>query len=349
MGAKLHHKKVSLMTRQEQLSHLDHDDVVISTHEHLDREELFFENVSISYEQDFSKFASLFKDVKLRDDSFNPNTVAAAFFSCPVYERFRAVDLGTDLREGIDIYRDLNNRLLEEIGCLHHVFKESAETPMADNLKFLPLPFLFVDPNQTAIEFERRYKNVFNHVAGLKWHPFAQRSVPKDYVGKGFIDLAAAHGLPTVIHSERPGEPGDLSALLRDVSPVADRVKAAVDLAHLGFLHDDLKRIQDFEYTYSDISPWSAVFSGAHPESTKEAKIEALATILSDHKNKVLFGLDTPFNWLLWSNGDSFGADVVDEIVLIKEATQIAGVDIQKRLFNTNPRHFLAGKPSGMG
>lgn len=29
MGAKLHHKKVSLMTRQEQLSHLDHDDVVI--------------------------------------------------------------------------------------------------------------------------------------------------------------------------------------------------------------------------------------------------------------------------------------------------------------------------------
>lgn len=81
-----------------------------------------------------------------------------------IYERFRAVDLSTDLRNGIDIYRDLNSRLLEDIGCLHHVFKESAETPMADNLKFWSLAFLFVDPNQTAIEFKRRYKNVFNHV-----------------------------------------------------------------------------------------------------------------------------------------------------------------------------------------
>ncbi len=337
------------MARQELLSHLDRDDVVISTHEHLDREELFFENSSISYEQDFNEFSSLFNDVKFRENNFNPNTVAAAFFSCPIYERFRAVDLGTDLREGIDIYRDLNNRLLEEIGCLHHVFKESAGAPMAGNLKFLPLPFLFVDPNQTAIEFERRYKNVFNHVAGLKWHPFAQRSVPKDYVERGFINLAADRGLPTVIHSERPGEPGDLSALLRDVSPVADRLKAAVDLAHLGFLHDDLSKIEYFEYTYSDLSPWSAVFAGARSQACKEEKVDTLAMILQRHENKILFGLDTPFNWLLWSNGDSFGADVVDEIVIIQEAAALAGEGIQKKLFNTNPRRFLAGRPSGNG
>ena len=157
------------------------------------------------------------------------------FFSCPIYERFRAIEIDRpeDLRG--DIYYDANCKTLENIGSLQSLFNHS-NPPEVLNTPFLPIPFLFVDPSLSAADFERQYSSVMDKVAGLKWHPYAQKKTPKDYVDAGYIDFAADYNFPTVIHCERPNENGDLSALFRDVSPVAEKLRVPIDIA-LSLIH----------------------------------------------------------------------------------------------------------------
>lgn len=348
MGAELRDKESKLVTRAKLLDTLKNHSCLVSVHEHMDEEELFFNNgKSIYYGQDLQEFQASIPENCVHIPGFSPNFFAAVFFSCPSYERFRAINLSNEVRNTTDIYYDINCRVFEEMGVLQNkFFSANLGLRQGGRLPVLPLPFLFVDPHQPARLFERRYANVFNNVAGLKWHPFAQNSMAKDYVAAGYIDLAADYGLPTVIHTERPGERGDLSALFRDVSPFAEQRKVNVDFAHMGFLHPDFSPLNHYEHTFVDLPPWSAICLGHDQTMTKEDRSYKLAEYLSHYEDKILFGLDTPYHWSLWSNGNKFGAAVSEEFEIAARAIDIAGADRGIKLFQDNPKRFLGVSPS---
>ena len=345
MPGEIRDKSVALISREEAIKAFDHDNVAISVHEHLDQEELFFENgKSVFYAQSLEEFMQQFSGLALKLHGQPLEMFCAAFFSCPIYERFRAIQLDRSNCSNSDIYYDANNRILEEIGVLQKAFRDSNPHRLAEGTSFLPLPFLFVDPNISASGFESQYAAVLDKVAGLKWHPFAQRKEPKDYVRAGYVDLAAQYHLPTVIHCERPGEKGDLNALFNDVSPHAEKARVPIDIAHMGFLHKGFNRIGDFEFSYIDMSPWSTITMADNDQVSMQARAELLAEFLKAHSNSMLFGMDTPFNWSLWSNGRKYGADVADEIKILEQAISLAGVEAADRLLNKNPRQFLKGQ-----
>jgi hypothetical protein len=345
MTAEIRIKESKLSSRTDILEKIRQNDCIISVHEHIDNEELYFNNGrSIYYGQDLAEFQSSIPENCINIDTFKPKFFAAVFFACPAYERFRAINLSNEVRNTTDIYYDINNRVFEEIGVLQKKFMSSARIDVSGKLPVLPLPFLFVDPNQPASLFERRYAAVFNEVVGLKWHPYAQNKPPIDYVKSGYIDLAADYGLPTVIHSERPGERGDLAALFRDVSPAAEARKANVDFAHMGFLHPDFSPLQNFEHSFIDMAPWSSICLGEDPNLSINDRANKMAQFLSQHDKKLLFGLDTPYHWSLWSNGNTFGAEVSEEFEIINRAVRMIGAEAGKNLLCDNPKLFLGIK-----
>lgn len=344
MVAEIRDKISKLYSRDKLLDLLRTKECLISVHEHIDEEELFFTNgKSIFYGQNLSEFQASIPQPIQDMRGVSPAFFAAVFFSCPSYERFRAVPISQEVRGTTDIYFDINNRVFEEMGVLQHSFMNAAANPhlSSDRLPILPLPFLFVDPNQSASLFEKRYAPVIQNTMGLKWHPYAQNKEPKSYVNAGYLDLASDYRLPIVIHSERPGERGDLSALFRDVSPIAEHRKVNVDFAHMGFLHPDFTPLLDFEHSFVDIAPWSAICLGENQNMPVEGRVVKLAEYLSLYGSKMLFGLDTPYHWSLWSNGNIFGAEVQDELDIVSKAIRGMEPKYGRGLLYENPKMFL--------
>ena len=344
MVAEIRDKLSKLYPRDKLLDLIRANECLISVHEHIDEEELFFTNgKSIFYGQTLHEFQANMPQPMPGMKGISPIFFAAVFFSCPSYERFRAVPLSKEVRDTTDIYYDINNRVFEEMGVLQHAFMKAGRNLhlSPDRLSVLPLPFLFVDPNQPASLFEKRYAPVLENTMGLKWHPYAQNKEPKAYVDAGYLDLASDYKLPIVIHSERPGERGDLSALFRDVSPIAEHRKVNVDFAHMGFLHPDFTPLLDFEHSFVDVAPWSAICLGENQNMAVKKRVTKLVEYLSVYGHKMLFGLDTPYHWSLWSNGNAFGAEVQDEFDIVSEALRSMEPMYGRGLLYENPRRFL--------
>lgn len=325
------------LSKEEMLSKIDRSDAVISSHEHHGAIELFCPELgtSVYYAQDFDEHVKDLTEAGLLSREQGNGIYAAAFFTFPIYERFRAISLSSDGREEMDIYRNENNCLLEATGKAQAAFNRKKSSG------FLPLPFLLVDPNLKAYAFEKQYKTVLPFVAGLKWHPFAQCKEPKDYVDSGYIDLAADYRFPTVIHSDSEGEPGDICAIFNSAGKAAEKRQVSIDIAHMGYFHNSLRVIEDFEFCFLDLCPVNALLADKSQPTSREEKTYFLAGLLSSYGNRVLWGLDSPFNWSVWPDGRKTGASFHEDANLVRDAIRLSGVQDKNAVFNTNPRRFL--------
>jgi predicted TIM-barrel fold metal-dependent hydrolase len=339
LKAELQLSPVSLMERDDLLNILG-DNAFISVHEHMDQEDLVFpEGQRISYSQNWGDYTQQIDTSIINQIKPNTSVFASVFFSCPVYERFRSFESPKETRICQDIYSLSNRRVIENIGRAQAAFQAAS----SENIRLLPIPFLFIDPNTPATIFEKAYKDVLPYVGGLKWHPFAQKETPQSYVDSGYIDLAAERNLPTVIHCERPGGSGDLVALFETVSKYADNKKAAINIAHMGFFHEKLERFKDFEYSFVDCSPWSAMTISDPKFATVSARAEHLATHIERFKNRILWGTDSPFNWAIWPTGERYGATLGEEYDMLSLVKNEVGEEKINKIVSANPIRFLRG------
>ncbi|NOK00098.1 MULTISPECIES: hypothetical protein [Myxococcus] len=331
------------LLRNELLEKLQKTRAVVSVHEHIGVEHLVHASGRrVEYRQSLSQWAELCSTIHWGDLLPGAKLFAAAVFAMPIYESSRGRRLDAEGGRDGDIYWTRNRFIVAACGAhqtrpLHDIDDGKSQS--------LPLPVLFVDPSQSAKDFERAYEDMLPFICGLKWHPYAQGASIATFIQQGYLDLAASRGLPTVVHCARPGMQDDFGELFNALFVATRRSRAVVDVAHAGFLHDNIHRIQENEYLYLDCGPWSMICDHAMPGTGPSERAVRLARILETLPQAFLFAMDTPWNLITWIDGTLHGAEVARDVGIVRSALASLEPSLHEQWLHKNPLQFLHGRP----
>lgn len=160
--------------------------------------------------------------------------VAAVIAPMPYYRRFKPAGTPIDPVSCGRIIRERNGELLDSCA------RFGAGNPPSAGL---PLPALMADPFREAAAFAADYAGRLGEVFALKWHPSAAERPVATFVERGYLDLAADLGVPTVLHCSPDGDLGDLAEIAATAVPAAVAAGARLVLVHPGTDHPALPQV----------------------------------------------------------------------------------------------------------
>lgn len=241
----------------------------------------------------------------------------------PYYRRFKPEGTPVDPATCGRIIRVRNRELLDDCARFRRDNPPSAG---------LPMPALMADPFRDAEEFAADHADRLGEVFALKWHPPAAERPVSAYVERGYLDLAAELGVPTVMHCAPKGQLGDLAEIAADAVPAALAAGARISLAHLGFDDPALPRILNTPGVYANLGPWQAVFEGTAADPGALDRDARLARLITACGPKLMLSLDSPWHLQHRDHGRVLGTDTVPALRRILGSLALSGTDPQALL-----------------
>ncbi|WP_326629279.1 MULTISPECIES: hypothetical protein [unclassified Streptomyces] len=247
-----------------------------------------------------------------------PGAVGALVLPMPYYRRFKPEGTPVDPSTCGRIIRGRNRELLDACARFRNDNPPSAG---------LPMPALMADPFRDATDFASDYADRLEEVFALKWHPPATERPVSAYVERGYLDLAADLGVPTVMHCSPEGQLGDLAEISADAIPAAVAAGARISVAHLGFNNPALPRILNTPGVYTDLGPWEAVCEGTVGDPGPLDSDARLARLITACGTRLMVSLDSPWHLQRRDDGRVLGADTVPALRRILGSLELSGTD----------------------
>ncbi|MFJ8199175.1 hypothetical protein [Streptomyces sp. NPDC096152] len=309
---------------------------LVSVHEHAGVELIYrHEEAQYTYRQSVPDLMGLLGVLGRGLLSEPPDAVGALILPMPYYRRFKPEGTPVDPSTCGRIIRHRNRELLDACARFRADHPPSAG---------LPMPALMADPFRDAADFASDYADRLGEVFALKWHsPSAERPVSA-YVERGYLDLAADLGVPTVMHCSPDGGLADLAEIATVAVPAAVAAGARISLAHLGFNNPALPRILDTPGVYADLGPWEVVCERTVGDPGPVNSDVRLARLITACGARLMVSLDTPWHLQHWNDGRGLGAETVPAFRRILGALDLSGTD-PRSLLAGNALSFLFGAP----
>ncbi|MFC8506203.1 hypothetical protein ACFU3J_08515 [Streptomyces sp. NPDC057411] len=237
--------------------------------------------------------------------------VAAVIAPMPYYRRFKPAGAPIDPAACGRVIRERNRELLDSCARFR-----SGHPPSAG----LPLPALMADPFREAAAFATDYAGRLGEVFALKWHPSAAERSVATFVERGYLDLAADLGVPTLLHCPPDGDLGDLAEIAATAVPAAAAAGARTLLVHPGADSPVLPRLLG----------GPGVFAAPRAAGSEAGLVRLLAA----HGERLAVSFDAPWHLPYRDGACGPGAGTVPAYRRILGAPELDGTD---------PHPLLAG------
>ncbi len=312
------------MNRVDILSLLETGKWAISVHEHIGQESLVFENGIVNdYRQ---TIGGLFKDLSHIDFFGKPVSLASVVLTMP-HIRFSV--------SGSNVYHSYAS---ENLDLLKKCVIWSTAHPY-----LMPLPFLSAEVSDDLSELEKQVMEAEYPVMGIKFHPRARNFSLDDLLHSGLLHFAARMKLPVLMHCTGQDQVGGLQDIFDNKFPeIAAKLDLKLCIAHAGFLDEDIIRISEWPGIFTDVSPWSVLTDSVLSFRDFEQNVARMVRLIKSIPDRVLYGGDTPFDRIKWTDGKTYGLGRDFDLSVLKEAIKRVDSKLAEKIFFYNPIDFLS-------
>lgn len=212
------------------------------------------------------------------------------------------------------------------------------------------MPFLAIDPVNEICEQANFVRDWADCIFGLKFHTRATNCSATALRGSPFLDLARAHGLPIMIHTNpRP----DFTHARHVVDVARDHPDIRFCIAHAAdFDWGVLESVREYENLYVDTSPFLSLCADYSNRSAEE-RVGLVGDDLFDKPDHVLselfailpkqliWGTDEPWTAISGPDGKCLSAfSYADEVRLVRSGSE----EFQRQAGFANSSRFLLGR-----
>ena len=292
---------------------------IISAHEHLGYSRLYFENGT------YTEYNS------------HPDKLKADLLSLKKYSSTRKI--------GCIIYPQMPYKQYHFSEDYRYMSSKEINEDFYSMINFCSsinwYPFIYLRVTDDWRTNETLIKKYQNKAFGIKLHPDAELAEPEDFIKSKIFDLAEIYNKPITIHCARPGRGMDLGMVYDSLIDNMAVCSIGINLAHIGFLHSYILEKEFPENIYFDLSPFGIIEDNLNYVEVETHSFNNLITrILMKHGQRLMYGEDFPYNLQKWEDGSIHGRSRVDDLKVLLELLNRAGVDPDDIFYN-NASRFL--------